>query len=88
MESMGYYVPETKEEANGEIIGRCNALHDWALMQAESRKGSAYFTDVLSSDLHMVCVLMGFADVLMVKKEEAIETPFTADKAEEGGPEA
>ena len=104
METMGYYVPETKEEANGEVMGRCNSLHDWAMMQAQSRKGSQYFTDVLSSDLQMVCVLMGFADVLAVKKEEPIATPFTAEekpakrsrkkkakpeeKAEEGGTEA
>ena len=50
------FIPETNEEANGEIMGRCNALHDWLMKEAEDK----YF----SSDNKMVCTLMGFADVI------------------------
>lgn len=50
------FIPESNEEANGEIMGRCNALHDWLMKDAEDK----YF----SSDCQMVCTLMGFSDVI------------------------
>lgn len=50
------FIPESNEEANGEIMGRCNALHDWLMKEAEGK----YF----SLDCQMVCTLMGFHDVI------------------------
>lgn len=59
-------VPETKEEAFGELMGRVNTLRNWLMNTAN---GSDYF----SGDQRMVCTLMGFRDVIDVanaKKEE------------------
>lgn len=50
-------VPETKEEAFGELMGRVNALRNWLMNEANN---STYF----SYDERMVCVLMGFQDVV------------------------
>lgn len=50
------FIPANNDEANGEIMGRCNALHDWLMKDAEDK----YF----SSDCQMVCTLMGFRDVV------------------------
>lgn len=52
----GRFTPANNDEANGEIMGRCNALHDWLMKDAEDK----YF----SSDCQMACTLMGFADVI------------------------
>lgn len=56
----GAFVPQTNEEANGEILGRCNALHDWLLNEAKS--------GYLSSIYKEVCIIMGFVDVLEAMK--------------------
>ena len=56
----GAFVPQTNEEANGEILGRCNALHDWLMNEAES--------GYLSSIYKEVCIIMGFVDVLKAMK--------------------
>lgn len=58
----GAFVPQTNEEANGEILGRCNALHDWLMNEAKH----CY----VSSTYKEVCVIMGFADVLEVIEGE------------------
>lgn len=58
----GAFVPQTNEEANGEILGRCNALHDWLMNEAES--GYLYNSSIFIE----VCVIMGFADVLKAAK--------------------
>ena len=59
------FVPENADEANGEIMGRCNALHDWLMRDAEDN----YF----SSDCQMVCTLMGFTDVIRHHNEYVTE---------------
>lgn len=60
----GAFVPQTNEEANGEILGRCNALHDWLMNEAKSGYSLSTYMEV--------CVLMGFTDVLdAMKKREA-----------------
>ena len=59
------FVPANNDEANGEIMGRCNALHDWLMKDAEDK----YF----SSDNKMVCTLMGFADVIRHHEEFVAE---------------
>lgn len=63
----GAFVPQTNEEANGEILGRCNALHDWLMNEVES----GYFPSVYKE----VCIIMGFADVLeaMKRASEPVE---------------
>ena len=61
----GAFTPANDAEANGEIIGRCNALHDWLMKEAKDR----YFT----SDNKMVCTLMGFADVIRYHEEYVAE---------------
>ena len=70
----GRFVPQNNEEANGEIMGRCNALHDWLMKEAEGK----YF----SSDNKMVCTLMGFSDVIRyhAKCLEEIEAKEKAEK--------
>lgn len=60
-QSIGAFTPQTAEESNGEIIGRCNALHDWAMAEARLQYG-------LSRDLMTVCILMGFTDVIAAHK--------------------
>ena len=60
----GAFVPQTNDEANGEILGRCNALHDWLMNEAKSAYSLSAYMEV--------CVLMGFTDVLdAMKKREA-----------------
>lgn len=56
-ESKGYYLPETKEEAAWEIIGRVNALHDF--MEAYVRNGAAMIS------IHQAAAIMGFKDILI-----------------------
>lgn len=65
--STGAFTPANDAEANGAIIGRCNALHDYLMAETEG-----YFM----SGMRMVCIIMGFADVLAAadeydKKEKA-----------------
>lgn len=67
------FIPETNDEANGEIMGRCNALHDWLMKEADSK----YF----SMDCQMVCTLMGFHDVIP-HHIECLENILAAEKAE------
>ena len=60
-------MPETKEEAFGELMGRVNTLRNWLM---DTASGSDYY---FSGDQRMVCTLMGFRDVIDVanaKKEE------------------
>lgn len=70
----GRFVPQNNEEANGEIMGRCNALHDWLMKEAEGK----YF----SMDCQMTCTLMGFHDVIRHHAEclEEIEAKEKAEK--------
>ena len=68
------FVPENADEANGEIMGRCNALHDWLNAEAIQNSGSEYRSKPLSDDLQTVCVLMGFRDVLRIEMEKKPET--------------
>jgi hypothetical protein len=56
----GAFVPQTNEEANGEILGRCNALHDWLMNEAES----GYYSSIYKE----VCIIMGFVDVMKAAK--------------------
>lgn len=67
----GAFTPENNAEANGEIMGRCNALHDWLMKDAEDK----YF----SSDNKMVCTLMGFADVIRHHEEYVAEMEKASD---------
>lgn len=60
-------VPETKEEAFGELMGRVNVLRNWLMDQAA---GTAYF----SNDQRMVCILMGFRDVIDTANAKEEET--------------
>ncbi len=54
--STGAFTPANDAEANGEIIGRCNALHDYLMTETEG-----YF----SYSMRLVCIIMGFADVIV-----------------------
>ena len=65
---IGAYEPENRDEANGEIMGRCNALHDYLLDLARQNAASAWRSEPLDSDLRTVCLIMGFADALNVEK--------------------
>jgi len=69
------FIPESNEEANGEIMGRCNALHDWLVKEAEGK----YF----SSDCQMVCTLMGFQAVIRYHAK-CLEEIEAKEKAEKG----
>lgn len=64
-------VPETKEEAFGELMGRVNTLRNWLMDQASV---SAYF----SSDQRMVCILMGFQDVICTAEAEKKKAGVTS----------
>ena len=59
------FIPADNSEANGEIMGRCNALYDVCMREANGK----YF----GSDLKMVCSIMGFNDILrkVEEKEQA-----------------
>lgn len=61
----GAFTPANDAEANGEIMGRCNALHDWLMVEAESQ--------YLPSSLMTVSTLMGFADVIRHHEEYMAE---------------
>lgn len=67
-ENISVYVPENDTQELWQLSGRVNALHDWLMKEATSGQ---YF----SSDQAMVCILMGFNDVLeaheLVEKEKA-----------------
>lgn len=58
----GAFVPANNDEENGQIMGRCNALHDWLMLQVKRER--KYYTVCLSDELRTVCTLMGFTDVL------------------------
>ena len=61
----GKFNPANEAEANGEIMGRCNALHDWLMSEAH--------TDYFISDQVMCCILMGFSDVLEAHEQHKNE---------------
>jgi len=61
----GAFTPANEVEANGEIMGRCNALHDWLMSEALD----PYF----SSYQKMTCILMGFNDVLEAHEQYVTE---------------
>lgn len=65
------YVPQNNDEANGEIMGRCNALYDVCMREANGK----YF----GSDLKMVCSIMGFNDILRKVEEKEKASVATAD---------
>lgn len=65
-----YYLPETKEEAAWEIIGRVNAVHDYLVNLADERKRNEYFSDALPTECRVICGLLGFADVWESTREE------------------
>lgn len=70
--NVGAFTPENNAEANGEILGRCNALHDWMLALAKANSIKEYYPEPLDADLKTVCVLMGFTDVLAVQMAEEV----------------
>lgn len=65
-----YYLPETKEEAAWEIIGRVNAVHDYLVNLADERRNNEYLSDALPKECRAICGLLGFADVLESTREE------------------
>lgn len=65
--SKGAFVPASNAEANGEIMGRANALHDWLMAKAKERSTYEHLPEPLYGDLLTVAVLMGYTDVLAVK---------------------
>lgn len=73
-DSKNLYVPANNDEANGEIMGRCNALHDWLMAKAKERSTYEHLTEPLYGDLLTVAVLMGYTDVLAVKMQVKPET--------------
>ena len=78
----GAFTPVNNDESNGEIIGRCNALHDWVMEVAlERSSASSFYSDPLDDKLKTVCFLMGFADVLEITKEKT-EAPEEKEKAD------
>lgn len=70
-ETKGYYLPESQEEAAWEIIGRVNAVHDYLANLAADRKASTYYSEALPTECRIICGLLGFADVLTIKKEDS-----------------
>ena len=71
--STGIFVPENNDESNGEIMGRCNALHDVLMDSAKRNARTDWRSAPLDSDLRMVCIIMGFDDVLAIEKEQPEE---------------
>lgn len=71
--STGIFVPENNDESNGEIMGRCNALHDVLLDTAKANARSEWRKEPLDSDMRLVCLIMGFDDVLAIEKEQPEE---------------
>lgn len=67
-----FFVPENNAEANGEILGRCNVLHDW--VKSEALKRINYGLNPLDEGLRMICTIMGFADILSLNEKEEKET--------------
>lgn len=60
MNNFGAFVPESPEQTFGEIMGRVNALHDWMLVRAASRKAMGFSRD---EDMAYIAALMGFEDL-------------------------
>jgi len=74
VDGTGHIIPANNDEANGELIGRVNALHDWIEKEANDRVKSSYdFSEALSCDLQTVCVLMGFSELLKIKTKKEKE---------------
>ena len=63
MTTNGYYIPETNAETNGEIMGRCNALHDWLVSDVRNSITKGY---TVSSDMKTIAAIMGFSDIIDV----------------------
>lgn len=68
-ENISVLVPENDTQELWQLSGRVDALHAWLMNEASDEK--KYF----SSDQTMVCILMGFNDVLkaheLAEKEKA-----------------
>ncbi len=75
----GAFTPENNAEANGEIMGRCNALHDVLLDIAKVNAKSEWRKEPLDSDLRLICLIMGFTDALAVEMEQPEEKEKASD---------
>lgn len=52
------------------MSGTVDALHRYILDKAQKNAKSKYYEEPLDEDLRMVCIIMGFEDVLAIKKED------------------
>lgn len=48
-----------------------DSLHRYLLYKALKNAASKYYEEPLDEDLRMVCIIMGFDDVLAIKKEDS-----------------
>lgn len=53
------------------MLGSVDSLHRYLLHKALKNAASKYYEEPLDDDLQMVCIIMGFEDILAIKKEDS-----------------
>lgn len=53
------------------MSGMVDALRRYLLHKARKNAASKYYAEPLDDDMQMVCIIMGFEDILAIKKEDS-----------------
>ena len=64
-------IPENDTQELWQMSGVVDALHRFMLAKAAEGATSKYQSEPLDDDMRMVCIIMGFDDVLAIKKEDS-----------------
>lgn len=67
MDDMPFIVPETATEEFWQMSGRMEALRSYLKALAKKNAGKSYLNKPLDDDMEMVCILLGFTDVLSIR---------------------
>ena len=65
-------IPENDLQELWMLAGKVGSLHEYIKNDVESNMRSEYYKnrDPLDSDMRQVCIIMGFTDLLAMKKSE------------------
>ena len=67
MDDMPFIMPETAVEEFWQMSGRMEALRSYLKALAKRNASKTYLNKPLDDDMEMVCILLGFTDVLSIR---------------------
>lgn len=66
IDDMPFIVPETATEEFWQMSGRMEALRSYLKALAKKNASKTYLNKPLDDDMEMVCILLGFTDVMSI----------------------